>query len=285
MKNYYGIIYKATNKVNGKSYIGQTVKPLKSRITEHRSAARYYRDGCHFHNSIRKYGIESFVWEVLCKCESVEDLNYTEILFIEKFNTFNNGYNLTTGGYGSPGIKGEKNSKYGKKVSNETRQKMSESQTGKKLSEETKSKISNAKKGKTLSNNHKTKIKISMNKAAKKGKESYMYGKKLSRETRLKMSESHKGIEFSEERKNNISLALIGKRKSKTHIENMIKTRGLEWLITYPDGNIQTAVNLRKFCRENSLDRSGMLRVSKSLQKQYKGYKCKKLNEYIIRRI
>jgi hypothetical protein len=43
MKKHYGIIYKATNKVNGKSYIGQTTKSLKHRINNHISKAFTYK--------------------------------------------------------------------------------------------------------------------------------------------------------------------------------------------------------------------------------------------------
>ena len=61
------LIYKATNKVNGKIYIGLTVKSLKIRIDRHRSYAkvktRTYRSK--FYNAWRKYGETAFEWEVI----------------------------------------------------------------------------------------------------------------------------------------------------------------------------------------------------------------------------
>lgn len=63
------IIYKATNTINGKCYIGQTVRALKKRKQEHTLLARKgRRDRNHrtyFHNSLNKYDKDSFVWELV----------------------------------------------------------------------------------------------------------------------------------------------------------------------------------------------------------------------------
>lgn len=91
-----GIIYKITNKVNGKSYIGQTRYTLEFRWKQH----QHKKDNTYFHNAIHKYGIDNFDIEVLEEC-NIEDLNSREIFYIAKFDTFNNGYNLTIGGDGN----------------------------------------------------------------------------------------------------------------------------------------------------------------------------------------
>ena len=90
-----GYIYKITNKVNGMSYIGQTRYTVEFRWRQH----QHKKDNTYLHNSIRKYGIENFTVETLEEC-SVEELNSKEIYYIAKYNTFNEGYNLTIGGEG-----------------------------------------------------------------------------------------------------------------------------------------------------------------------------------------
>lgn len=91
-----GIIYKITNKVNGKSYIGQTRYTIEFRWRQH----QHKKDNTYFHNAIKKYGIDNFSIEVLEEC-NVEDLNSREIFYIAKYDTFHNGYNLTLGGDGN----------------------------------------------------------------------------------------------------------------------------------------------------------------------------------------
>lgn len=91
-----GIIYKITNKVNGKSYIGQTRYTIEFRWRQH----QHKKDNTYFHNAIHKYGIQNFNVEVLEECD-VEKLNSREIFYIAKYNTFKEGYNLTIGGEGN----------------------------------------------------------------------------------------------------------------------------------------------------------------------------------------
>lgn len=91
-----GIIYKITNKVNNKSYIGQTRYTIEFRWRQH----QHKKDNTYFHNAIHKYGIENFSIEVLEECD-IKDLNSREIYYIAKYDTFKNGYNLTIGGDGN----------------------------------------------------------------------------------------------------------------------------------------------------------------------------------------
>lgn len=91
-----GTIYKVTNKVNGKSYIGQTRYTPEFRWKQH----QHKQDNCYFHNAIRKYGVENFTLETIEECE-IKDLDSREIFYIAKYDTFNNGYNLTIGGSGN----------------------------------------------------------------------------------------------------------------------------------------------------------------------------------------
>ena len=87
-------IYKVTNKINGKVYIGQSVD-IGRRWRQHMTA----KDDIYFHKAIQKYGIENFEWEVIEKCKKSE-LDERESYWIEYYDSFNKGYNCTKGGDG-----------------------------------------------------------------------------------------------------------------------------------------------------------------------------------------
>lgn len=88
-----GVIYKATCLQSGKSYIGQTKKTLDERKREHERA----KDNYAFHVAMRKYGVQAFIWEILEECSN-DKLDEREIYWINHFDTYNKGYNLTLGG-------------------------------------------------------------------------------------------------------------------------------------------------------------------------------------------
>ena len=166
------IIYMATNMINNKLYIGQTIRSLEQRKCEHIYDALNKRNTMYFGRAIRKYGPENFTWDILHECNNIDFLNRLEIFYIGYYNTFgnDNGYNLTLGGWNS--LK----------------------------STETRNKISIGNKGK----HHSIKSRIKMSEAAK--------GKKHSEESKLKMSESHKGKKLSPEHKRKIGESGKGRR-------------------------------------------------------------------------
>jgi len=90
-----GIIYKVTNKQNGKSYIGKTIQDLNTRKQQHIGS----KTKIGFHGALKKYGKDNFDWEIIDESE-FEKLNKLEKQYIKKFDTFGNGYNLTKGGEG-----------------------------------------------------------------------------------------------------------------------------------------------------------------------------------------
>jgi len=95
-------IYKITNQINNKSYIGQS-KDIKKRLNKHKSTCFNPSDNHYeypLYRAIRKYGIENFTVEVIEECK-IEELNQKEEYWIKKYNTFFNGYNQTLGGDGS----------------------------------------------------------------------------------------------------------------------------------------------------------------------------------------
>lgn len=87
-------IYKITNKINGHAYIGQSTN-ITRRWADHRK--RYKEHNNTLYKAFRKYGLENFSFEVLEECEP-NMLNEREIYYITLYDTFNNGYNETTGG-------------------------------------------------------------------------------------------------------------------------------------------------------------------------------------------
>ena len=92
-------IYKITNLINGKSYIGQS-KNITTRWRRHRTSA-YNKNDCSYeyplYRAIRKYGLENFSFEILEEC-LVKELDEKERFYIEKFNSFEEGYNQNKGG-------------------------------------------------------------------------------------------------------------------------------------------------------------------------------------------
>lgn len=92
-----GIIYKATNVATGEVYIGATTVNLQERINDHyNKATKNY--GHKFQNAIREYGFESFIWEQIDTGINTDELALKEKYYIQKFDSFNNGYNSDRGG-------------------------------------------------------------------------------------------------------------------------------------------------------------------------------------------
>lgn len=131
----YGVIYKITNKVNGKVYIGQTKYDFKSRY--HDNLVKYTHNK-HLKFSIEKYGIKNFQIEPCLDIAFSEiELNIKEQCYIKIYNSYLEGYNLTLGGEGIKGLPkelhgmygvhryGKENPFYGKKHTNRTKEKIS----------------------------------------------------------------------------------------------------------------------------------------------------------------
>jgi len=96
----YGVIYKITNKLDGRIYIGQTKQAIEERFKQHTKADTYIG------NSISKHGAENFTIEVIEECSNQDQLNKHEIFWIEKLDCKRpNGYNCTDGGEGVLGFK------------------------------------------------------------------------------------------------------------------------------------------------------------------------------------
>ena len=93
-------IYKITNKLNNKCYIGQSID-IENRWRQHIYESKTLRRGCQIHLAINKDGIDNFTFEVLEEClldKSI--LNEREKYWIKYYNSFSGGYNMTPGGQG-----------------------------------------------------------------------------------------------------------------------------------------------------------------------------------------
>ena len=201
-----GVIYKITNTLNGKIYVGQTRQKLSRRINGHKSSKKIFGVDA----AIAKYGWENFTAEVIEECP-VEQLNEREIFWIAELGSkVPNGYNLTDGGDGALN------------PSPETRARMSAARKGKpspnkgkKLPEEQKAKISanhadvNGEKNGFYGKHH-TKETCAKMSAAKKGKSH----KPHSPETRDKIAKSNKGKKRSEETRAKIKVAWARRKKA-----------------------------------------------------------------------
>jgi len=129
-------IYKATNTINGKIYIGFD-RNWPQRQYGHKSRAKR-KSNYKFYNAINKYGWENFDWQIIYQSKEYEHTYKTmESYFIEQYDSYHTGYNMTKGG---DGVNGSQNSGAPKgrvpwnkgikgliKVSEETKQKMRDS--------------------------------------------------------------------------------------------------------------------------------------------------------------
>lgn len=93
-----GFIYKITNTINSKSYIGQTIQNVKERFYQH-CATKCSKavSNMAIHRAIKKYGKSNFTVEVIEEIDSA-NLNDRERYWIKYYNSYNNGYNSTKGG-------------------------------------------------------------------------------------------------------------------------------------------------------------------------------------------
>lgn len=95
-------IYKITNKINGHAYIGLSTN-IEERWKQHQSLYNQNRESNKvLYKAFQKYGIENFIFEVLEEC-SILELSEKEKYYIEKFDTYFNGYNMTAGGEDNQG--------------------------------------------------------------------------------------------------------------------------------------------------------------------------------------
>lgn len=92
------VIYKFTHIETGRCYIGQTIQDPNRRRLEHICDSMHSPRTYHFHNALKKYGIESFKFEVIARASDLEELNTLEETYIKEFDSIKNGFNIRGGG-------------------------------------------------------------------------------------------------------------------------------------------------------------------------------------------
>ena len=152
----FGYIYKTTNLINNKIYIGQHHGDFD---------IHYHGSGNLIKSAIKKHGVWNFETILIEECSNDEELNEREIFWINHFNSrdLDIGYNLHKGGISSP-VYGVISHRKGKKLPPETCKRMSLADTGKKKSETHKKHISAALTGHKIPKNVRLKISESVKK-------------------------------------------------------------------------------------------------------------------------
>lgn len=228
------VIYKCTNIVNSKKYIGKTIN-YEKRIKQHIRNAKNKKLNYPIYKAIRKYGIENFKWEILAECINEIDLNNKEREFIksEKSTVYENGYNLSYGGDGQLGYKHTDEFK-----NNLSKRMMNNQYTL----------------GRTLSEEHKIKLKKSS-----LGSKCPNKGRAFTKERKLHLSKILKGRIFSEEHKK--KLCEFNRSNSNKNVYTFVNKELLMFTGTMLD-----------FKEKYSLDRSTITKLVNKKIKSTKGW-------------
>lgn len=235
------IIYKITNDVNNKIYVGQTWKTAKERFDRHCAEARWRKTkDMPIVLAIKKYGKDRFKITIVEECNGCTQLQLDnrEVFWAKELNAFSpNGYNLKAGQ--SRGI----------------------------LSEETKKKIGESNKGKKRSPETVEKLRVSH------------LGYVVTDEAKKKLSNFNKGKKLSDNHKNKIAISNTGKIRTEEAKEKMrAKKLRFFYCITAPNGEVFNVNNLMEFCRQNNLNAGHMSSVANSTKLHYKNWRVTKSN-------
>lgn len=278
-----GHIYIIRNDINDKVYIGKTIHTLKERLRQHINSSNNDNDAhrkSHFHNAIRKYGAEHFFISELYKYESdnIEELNKhlyeKEKEFIQKLDSYNNGYNSTLGGEGVGSLYGELNHFYGKTHTDETKKMIGEKSRERNAIKITHTKEAISKRAANRSKRMQKKIYTDKELAQFKAESENKKGKPLSREA------IEKGLETKRKRKEEDPN--FGKIN---YDDNLIlkysKSRNPNYIVQLDmDGNYVATYNgLFEIERLFEYDRSSISKCCKGKQKTAYGYKWKYVDE------
>lgn len=237
-------IYLITNLVNGKKYVGFTVNSLRLRFRQHIRDAHMNKFNMPIHKAILKYGKENFSIDLLYESENIQDtLSLKEAEFIIEHNSLSpNGYNLSSGGDGSPGLpcSEEKKAKISMTEINNQLLGLNPAFLGRKHTKETKAKISKS-------------IRSIRPRTARKW-----------------LPQKHSVLaEFMK-----LNKVKPGQKAIEANIQRLSK----RWLITYPNGMKEEIINLKAFCHKHCLDNKIMWAVSQGKHHTHKGYRCQKLS-------
>lgn len=293
------VIYKVKNKINSKTYIGQTIQGLDKRIGQHLKESKNDKNNKPFLNAIKKYGIENFEWTIIDKALNFDELDKKEIYWIKIYDSLTpNGYNILGGGQKnrilseestkriSEGLK--KSEKWQKILNSEEHKKkirvnFIEHNKGKKFSEEHKNKI-RQKNGPRLIEQNKNKAKnwilvdYQNNVLRIKSLEDFCEQNDLKIHFFVNTLRGHiKNI-----KRHNGYYCFLDTQQT----DNEILTKCQEYddlnleVVNLYDRNKKLIIeilknDLSKFCKENNLDRSNITKVINGKLKSYRGIELK----------
>ena len=254
-------VYKHTNKVNGKIYIGITGQDVNRRW---RSDGSGYKKCLFFHRAIEKYGWDNFEHDIIYDGLTKEEAEELEQKLIKEYKTNNSdfGYNVANGGRV-------------KSVSESTKEKIRETlknnyvkenhpNYGKKFSKELRNELSKSHIGKQSKENHPN------------------YDKKMSEEQKEKirntMKERH--IEPSEETKRKGAKARCGKKNSEYWQKRIREVRSIAIVQMDEEENvIKVFSSITEASNETGINDSNIIAVCKGRRKKASGYKWKYLQK------
>lgn len=286
--NIYSI-YKATNRVNNKSYIGFDSK-WPRRKTGHKDS--YLKEDTVFYRALRKYGWDNFDWEIIYQSKDlVHTKNEMENHFIYEHNTFihfgnSQGYNMTLGGDGTLG------SKQTIETKEKTKKTMLEKYGVEHQSQSPE--IHERKKQTSLKNwgyEHPLQVPELIAKRKLTCLKKYGVDNAAKQEINCKFCGKHcivghekycsdnpnRYLPYDRNGKNN---PMYGKTQSEEAKEKQREKRcKRKYSITSPSGETFITNNIKKFCREHNLDSSNVYNIVNGKYKQYKGYTGKILEE------
>jgi group I intron endonuclease len=238
------IVYKTTNLINGKIYIGQ----------DSNADPKYFGSGNLLKKAFKKYGIESFKKEILEECTSKKDLNDKEKYWINFFNSTNKkiGYNISEGGTGGKLTivewkKGKTYEEaYGEEKAKEIKNRLSEKRKGKKRNfvnitpEDMGKKISASLHALNIERTDEYKKNVS--KGVKK-----FYETEEGKKNKEKLREAKTGVKQTDESNKKRSQSLKGKRPKQLEVHPSAK---YWYFYNYKNELILQSLGNMKFCFE-----------------------------------
>jgi group I intron endonuclease len=277
-------VYLITNKINGKRYVGQTVKTIEERWKQHVYLSKQPRKGEPIISAIRKYGSDNFEIKSLARCNSLEEMNHREEYYIRLLKTLvYSGYNVLPGGNN-------------RKMHESTKKKLSLARIGKKIgpfSEEHRRKLSEANKGQNLGGTlpEETKRKIS---EANKGEKNYMFGKKQTENNKKATSEANRGNKYwvgrkhSQESKDKMAKSKIGKcsgsknpffgkKHTQEVLDKLLKCNERRKVKIFCINNNTEYQSISHASRDLGIDRSQIRGVLNNKTKNAKGFVFRKV--------
>jgi group I intron endonuclease len=260
------IIYKATNKLNQRAYIGKTERTLHIRTNEHLRDARRDNITSYFHRALKKYGIDNFEFSILAETEDITELNNLEVALIDSHKTLKpNGYNITPGGTGGDVIRymsPEEQIFLRKKAADACREAYKENPELKEM----RSRISKEF-WKDIAQDESTFTEYK--KKVSEGLKECWKTKTLSEEDRLVYSTGQKKRFDNETEEEKVK-----------RIENAKKASGIakEWKLTYPDGTVKIVRSIYDHCKENNLPYNIIYNCHRGKRKDKRGWNLEDVN-------